>query len=987
MNPRVLVVVGLACFAGLSPAKSSAATNEAQFLTGTRQLVFEGRRSGEGYFAPDGKQLIFQSEREPGNPFYQIYILDLESGDSHRVSPGIGKTTCAFFRPGTDEVLFASTHTDPEARAKQQAELAFRASGQQRRYSWDYDDEMEIFVARRDGTQLRRLTNARGYDAEGSFSPDGSKIVFTSMRDAFPTERLSDENRTRWTNDPSYFGEIYIMNADGSGQRRLTQSPGYDGGPFFSPDGDRIIWRRFNEAGDKADIYTMRLDGSDVRRLTDFDSMAWAPSYHPSGQYVIFTSNKLGFANFELHIVDSAGEREPVRITFTDGFDGLPVFSPDGKRLCWSSVRTADGQSQLFLTGWNHAAALAALQLSPKATRRVAANSPLSSSLTSEITAADLQAHVGFLAADALEGRLTGSTGARTAADYIAAAFERDGLSRVTDAFRASSGSVAASQRNSFFEEFQFTSGVTVVADKNSLGLETTRNGAAQSQTFRLDQDFRPLSFTANESVEGEVVFAGYGLALPNGQGAPYDSYAGLNVSNRVVLVLRYVPEGVDPKRKQELNRYSGLRYKATIARAHGAKALLIVSGPNSPTAGALVPLSMDGALSGSGLAAFTVSTNVAQAILNGAGLDLKAVQTELDTENPHAQPSLAITNVHVRLRSEVASIQTSDRNVLGVLPPPRPTPDAGYILVGAHYDHLGRGEMNTLAGKEEEGQIHNGADDNASGVAAVLELAAAFAAESKASPDLFQYGLIFGLWSGEELGLIGSSYFAEHLPVPSSNIVACLNFDMVGRLRENKLILQGIGSSTAWKRIIERRNVPAGFDLSLQDDPYLPTDVTSFYPKGIPVLNFFTGSHEDYHRPTDDADKINYDGMERISRFARGVLMDLLRAPERPDYVKVEGRASGGGRDTLRVYLGTIPDYATETKGVKLSGVQGNSPADKAGVKGGDVIVEFAGQKVENIYDYTFALDAARIGQPVDIAILRDGNRIPLKIIPEARK
>src|SRR2546422_421616 len=187
--PILLLVVSVASVA----RSADVATSESQFLANIRQLTFEGRRSGEGYFSPDGKALIFQSEREPGNPFYQIYVLDLESGDTHRVSPGIGKTTCAFFRPGSDEVLFASTHLDPEAKTKQKAELDFRALGKQRRYSWDYDEKMDIFTARRDGSRLRRLTDAAGYDAEGSYSPDGKKIVFCSLRSAYPTNKLSAE--------------------------------------------------------------------------------------------------------------------------------------------------------------------------------------------------------------------------------------------------------------------------------------------------------------------------------------------------------------------------------------------------------------------------------------------------------------------------------------------------------------------------------------------------------------------------------------------------------------------------------------------------------------------------------------------------------------------------------------------------------------------------------------------------------------------------
>jgi hypothetical protein len=234
---------------------------------------------------------------------------------------------------------------------------------------------------------------------------------------------------------------------------------------------------------------------------------------------------------------------------------------------------------------------------------------------------------------------------------------------------------------------------------------------------------------------------------------------------------------------------------------------------------------------------------------------------------------------------------------------------------------------------------------------------------------------------------LIGSSHFAEKPPLNLTNVAAYLNFDMVGRLRDNKLTLQGIGSSTAWRKLIEKRNVAAGFDLTLQDDPYLPTDTTPFYPKGIPVMAFFTGSHEQYHRPADDADTLNYEGLERIAKFARGITLDLVNEPARPDYVKVEKSSSGGSRDGLRAYLGTIPDYATEAQGVKLSGARGGSPADKAGVKAGDVIVEFAGQKITNIYDYTYALDAVKIGVPVKVIVLREGQRVELSITPEARK
>ena len=347
-----------------SPETPDAAAAERRFLGRVRQLTYEGRRAGEGYFSPDGQKLVFQSEREPGNPFFQIYQLDFATGDTTRVSPGWGKTTCSFFRPGTDEILFSSTHHDPASRDAQRAELEARATGTERRYGWDYDPEMEIYVARPGKAEPVRLTSVRGYDAEASYSPDGAWIVFASNRAAYARELHGDDARRLGT-DPASFADLFIMRADGTAVRRVTDSPGYDGGPFFLPDGSRILWRRFNEDGLVADIWTARLDGTDAWRITDFRSMSWAPYAHPSGRYVVFTSNKLGFENFELFVVDIAGKKEPLRITYSPGFDGLPVPSPDGKRIAWTSTRHGQDKGQIYLADWNHDAVLEALAAAP----------------------------------------------------------------------------------------------------------------------------------------------------------------------------------------------------------------------------------------------------------------------------------------------------------------------------------------------------------------------------------------------------------------------------------------------------------------------------------------------------------------------------------------------------------------------------------------------------------------------------------------------
>jgi Tol biopolymer transport system component len=934
-------------------ATAATAFAQDQFIENPRQLILEGKRSGEGYFDSAGKRMIFQSEREEGNPFYQMYTLDLESGDTARISPGTGKTTCGFFTP--DGLIFASTHEDPDSAAKQKAELDFRASGKQRRYAWDYDPSMDIFAAKADGSGAVNITKSPGYDAEGAVSPDGKLIVFCSLRGAYGRE-LNAEEKARLEKDPAWFGDIYVMNADGSNVRQLTNAPGYDGGPFFSPDGERIVWRRFDASGMNADVFTMKTDGTDVRQITDFKCMSWAPYYHPSGKYIIFTANKFGFENFELFIADAAGGRAPVRVTNTPGFDGLPVFSPDGKKLSWASGRTADAKSQIFLANWNHEAALAALA---GGANNKAPASPAETAKP-EITLDDLRDQVRHLAGEKFAGRATGSDGAREAANFIADYFQRAGLKPLPG-------------RTDYFQEFEFSAGERVLADQSFFKL-----GDAAG---KLDTDYRPLPFSSNERVEGELVFAGYGLSAPESAGQRrYSSFEGLDVKDKVVLLLRYVPESVEPARRAHLNRYSGLRYKVMMARERGAKAVLVVTGPNSPNAGELLPLSGDGSSSDSGLPALSISGEMAQRIFKLAGKDLKAIQNGLDEENPHIESTFTVPGVKVSFVAGIEHIKKTDRNVIACVPGETDE----WVTLGAHYDHLGTGKgSNTLARSGEENRIHYGADDNASGTSALLEIAHQIATGPKP-----KRGVIFALWSGEEIGLLGSAAFANKPPLPLEKIAAYLNFDMVGRLRDNKLIMQATGSSTAWAKLLEKRNVAAGFALTVQLDPYLPTDVTSFYPKRIPVLNFFTGGHEDYHRPTDTAEKINYEGLERITKFAKAITLDVANSPERPPFSRVEKNDAGGGsRDNLRAYLGSIPDYAQEVTGVKLSGVRPGSPAEKAGIKNGDVIVEFAGQKIKNIYDYTYALDAVKIGQPVKITVQREGKPVELTATPEARK
>ncbi len=957
---------------------------EARLLQNIRQLTFQGNRSGEGYFGPQGRRIVFQSEREPGNPFYQIYWMDLENGDTARVSPGHGKTTCGWIHPHQDKILFASTHDDPDARRKQKEELEFRASGRQRRYSWDYDEHYELYEAGMDGGQMRRLTNALGYDAEGSWSPDGRTIVFASNRHAY-SQPLSDRDREIFEVDKSLMVDLYRMKADGSGLQRLTDVKGYDGGPFFSPDGKQICWRRFSEDGATAEIYLMNSDGSNQRPITRMGAMSWAPFFHPSGRYLIFATNRHGFGNFELYLVDAQGELGPVRVTYTDGFDGLASFSPDGRTLSWTSNRSSNNQSQLFVADWNHQAALALLRLSTPATPlKVLSESKIALPETSAaIRAEDLRSHVAYLASEPLQGRLTGSPGERQATAYLASFFESLGL-------------LPAGEEGSYFQDFEFTAAVQMGS-----GNKLTLAQGDQQTELAADQDWRPLAFSRTGSIEAsEVAFAGYGIVAPEAEDQPeYDSYVHLDVQGKWVVVLRFLPDGITPERRQHLARYASLRYKAMVARDRGARGLIVASGPHSQVREQLVKLSYDASMSGTSVAIISVTDAIAARLLEAAEKDLGQVQSELDSGE--AAMGFALPDLKISAIIDLTPEKRVGRNVLALLPA-SDQPGASAVAIGAHLDHLGRGQASgSLAKENEKGQIHPGADDNASGVAGLMEIAQ-YLADLKSGGQDFQRDLLFAGWSGEELGLLGSNHFVQdfslelqqhgrqgHSGTPGLQpaIVAYLNLDMIGRLRD-KLVVQGVGSSSIWPGLIEQRNAPVGLALTIQNDSYLPTDATSFYMMKVPVLSAFTGSHEDYHSPRDTAEKINYEGAQRISRFMALIARDLAKRDSLPDYVAMKAPEEKGQRAGLRAYLGTIPDYAQgEVKGLKISGVSQGGPADQAGLKGGDLIVEMAGKKIENIYDYTYAIDALKIGEPVQVVVVRDGKRLTLEITPASRQ
>jgi hypothetical protein len=568
------------------------------------------------------------------------------------------------------------------------------------------------------------------------------------------------------------------------------------------------------------------------------------------------------------------------------------------------------------------------------------------------------RAHVETLASPRLEGRLAGSNGEKLASDYIVSELRKIGAKPLPG-------------QKDFLLPFEFTAGTKDGGSTVTIGPAVF--GAGQS---------RALSFSDNGDAEGAVVFAGYGIVVPDSQGFSYDSYATLDVKDKIVVVLRYFPEDAEQKTKGILSRYADLRYKAMAARQHGAKAIIIVTGPNSPNAGELAPMTFDTAIAGSGIVAVSVTGDVAAKLF--ADKPLAAAQKALDDANPHAA-GFALPGLTVKVHAAVQREKRTGHNVAAYLPATVPVTTVAkpWVALGAHFDHLGHGEAgNTLAGKEDAGKIHFGADDNASGSAALLAIAATLATQPR------KRNVLLGFWSGEELGLIGSSAFATAPPLPLDTIAAYLNFDMVGRMQDNKLTVQATGSSPVWGKILEQANVAAGFDLAVQEDPYQPTDVATFNGASIPSLSFFTGTHVDYHKPSDTADKIDYEDLDRVVDFAAVIARRLEDTVDAPAFTKVDQQLQqGAGRAGVRLFTGTIPDYSTEVKGLLLGGVVGGGPAEQAGLTKGDVIVEIAGQTIANIYDYTYALDILKIGQPAKVVYLRDGKRSETTLTPAARK
>ena len=560
------------------------------------------------------------------------------------------------------------------------------------------------------------------------------------------------------------------------------------------------------------------------------------------------------------------------------------------------------------------------------------------------------QGIVEVLADDDMQGRGVGTDGLARSARYLAERFAAIGLHATASGYT---------------QPFETVTGVAL-GQESSLEWGSTRAEPSVG--------FTPLGFSSSGEFSGPLVFVGYGIRAET---LGYDDYAGLDVAGKVALAWRYEPGEQDPDSPFDgtrASRWSDLRYKALIAREAGAAALVLVAPPGDEE-DRLPPLHALGPVSPAGLPVIQVSRAVAREWLLAAGHEPEELHAAIDADT--RPRSFEIEGLHVSGRVDLQTTWASVENVVGLSLGRGPLAREA-VVVGAHYDHLGMGGAGSL--RSGAGVVHNGADDNASGVAAMVCGVSALIRELEGEPGP-RRSLVVIAFTAEEVGLAGSLEYVQHPAFPLEATVAMVNLDMVGRLRDHKLWGLGSDSAPEWSALLERRGKKSGLEVVTGGDGYGPSDQLAFYEKGVPVVHLFTGGHSEYHTPDDDPRTLNAEGGGRVAGFLQGVLRELLVADEALTFRAAESAAPlVGDSRGYGSYLGTVPDFSEMmggTGGVLLSGVRKDGPADRAGMREGDRIVSMAGVEIRNLYDMTFVLREHRPGEMIEIELLRDDARV----------
>ena len=565
-----------------------------------------------------------------------------------------------------------------------------------------------------------------------------------------------------------------------------------------------------------------------------------------------------------------------------------------------------------------------------------------------KVTRAELQEHIKYLTSDSLRGRKTGTAGDSLAAAYIRQQLVSNGLVPVSgDGFLryGITDKVASGQGN--FLKF---------------------NG----KEFSRDSDFMPISFSGHGELEAEVVFGGYGLNISN-DSLKWNDYNRLDVNGKWVLILRGDPES--EKTVSGFIPFSGDREKALLARDMGAAGILLASGPVFDSADKFDKLSAsDYSVD---LPVLQIRREVADLILKKTGKTVSGLESDF---NKARKPGGFRTGINVDAGSEVLREKSGTRDVIMMLPGEDPGLKNEYVIIGAHFDHLGMGGPGSSSRAGDTIAVHHGADDNASGVSEMLELAERFSL----TPGSHPRSIIFAAFSGEEEGLLGSKYFADNPGIDLSKVNLMINLDMIGRLSDStSLQIGGVGTARGLKDFVSSACDTGIIKINFTDEGYGPSDHSSFYGKNIPVLFWSTGAHVDYHTPTDTWDKINYRGMIRISDLIFGVAEKAASSPDR-----LEFRESGPKTDVSRtirrrgVTLGIMPDFAGNVKnGLRADLVTPGKPAALGGMKKGDIITSINGKTVRNIQDYMFRMGQLSHGQTISVEVLRGGKKEVLLI------
>lgn len=884
-----------------NPADFVPAQPDETHLANIRQLTFGGENA-EAYWSHDGQQLIMQSTR-PGVTCDQIYRASpTDPAMQTMVSSGKGRTTCAYFLAGNEDILYASTEA--------QGEACPPPPDQSLGYVWalyDYD----LYRAKADGSGITRLTNTPAYDAEATVCGVDGRVLFTSDRDGDL--------------------ELYTMKADGTDVKRITHTPGYDGGAFFSPDCKQIVWRASRPTGEalvdyqrllaqrlvrpsKLELYVADADGSNARQVTYLGAASFAPYFHPSGQRILFSTN---YPNprgreFDIWAIDVAGTNLE-RITFSEGFDGFPMFSPDGKKLVFASNRrdlgeggtyrltggaVGENDTNIFVADWIEHAPQAGLAEAGAPER--------------------ILSDIAYLADDAREGRGLGTKGLADALTWAEARFAALGLVPMGNAF-AQPFEVTTATKRSEKTALILDAGVTPTGPVAAAVVPVAPG--VMARVIEASQ-FEPYALSAAGTATSEWIDVGWGLVA-----ADYKKAKG-----KFAVAHRFEPD------KSAVRGDTSL--KASLARAAGAVGLILVDDGTPSAAEQPLPQLMPARSADAGLPVVFVT---------------RQARTQLATAR-----TVTFTAGLVQERTQTA-------NVVGVMRGSDPT--RAPIVIGAHIDHLGYGGHSSLDGAG----IHNGADDNASGVAVLLEVARMVVAKRTA----LAADVVFMAFSAEEIGIVGSSKIAAAMkPKPA----AMINMDMVGRMRDNQVTGSGADSASEWRSLIGPLCDGARIRCELSGSGYGPSDHMSFYQNGVPVLHFFTGAHLDYHRQSDDANLINAAGAARIADVVAQAALTLAGTTKVAlTYQKAPAPAPLGEARRRGASLGTVPSYNDDSNampGVLLADVVPGGAAQKAGLRGGDRIVAIGPREIRNIEEFMDVLVAASPGDTARITIVRDGQR-----------